>query len=104
MMADTNYISRNSVIQHRICAMATSAFRHALWQSVSRHLDIGESTESTASLLAEHAALGALLTQRLDTDHRRVRVVAAWPANANDKAASEIQLAESDWNRLERWM
>ncbi len=75
----------------------------ALWQSVSRHLDIAESTESTANLLAEHLPLESLSTRRLDFDHHRVRVVANWAANAADHATNESVLTETAWNRLERW-
>src|SRR5437870_3536256 len=82
---------------------ATTTFSVALWQSVSRHLDIAESTESTAKLVAEHVPLKSLTARRVEQEHRRVRVVANWPENPDDLASGEIQLPEAAWNRLERW-
>jgi transcriptional regulator with GAF, ATPase, and Fis domain len=81
-----------------------SAFQLAVWQSVSRHLDITESTESAASLLAQTVPLKSLATHRLEPDHRRVRLAASSPANSRDSATGEFQLPEAAWNRLERWM
>ncbi len=85
--------------------MATaSPFQLALWQRISRHLDITESTESTASLLADHVPLQAFTTRRLEPEHRRVRVVAHWPADSADQLPGEIQLPAAAWERLERWI
>src|SRR6476620_5473826 len=85
--------------------MATaSPFQLALWQSISRHLDIAESTESTAALLADHVPLTSLITRRLEPEHRRVRIAAHWPTDSMDQSAGEIQLPESAWGRLEHWM
>jgi transcriptional regulator with GAF, ATPase, and Fis domain len=81
-----------------------SPFQLALWQSISRHLDIAESTESTASLLAHHVPLQSLATRRLEPEHRRVRVVAHWAKDSEEQSAGEIQLPEAAWGRLERWM
>jgi transcriptional regulator with GAF, ATPase, and Fis domain len=81
-----------------------SPFQLALWQSISRHLDIAESTESTAALLADHVPLKSLITRRLDPEHRRVRIAAHWPTDSIDQSAGEIQLPEAAWGRLERWM
>jgi hydrogenase-4 transcriptional activator len=83
---------------------APSPFQFALWQSISRHLDIAESTESTAGLLADHVPLQSLTTWRLDQEHHRVRVVAHWPADSLEQSTAEIQLPEASWGRLERWM
>src|SRR4051794_13310469 len=81
-----------------------STFQLALWQSVSRHLDIAESTESTGGLLADHMPLQSLTVRRLEPEHRRVRLVAKWPADPADQSAGEIQLPDAAWGRLERWM
>src|SRR2546430_5226840 len=81
-----------------------SPFQLALWQSISRHLDIAESTESTASLLAQHVPLGSLTTWRFEPEHRRVSAVGHWPADSPEQSIGEIQLAEASWGRLERWM
>jgi hydrogenase-4 transcriptional activator len=82
----------------------TSPFQLALWQSISRHLDIAESTESTADLLADHVPLYSLTTRRLEPEHRRVRVAAHWPADSADQSTGEIQLPDAAWAKLERWM
>src|SRR6476661_10820407 len=81
-----------------------SPFQLALWQSISRHLDIAESTESTAALLAHLVPLQSLASRRLEPEHRRVRVAAHWPTDSEDQSAGEIQLPEAAWSRLERWM
>jgi len=87
--------------------MASSSTNHsltlALWQSVSRHLEINESTDSTAALLAEHVSLKSLVLRRFDPDHQRVSLVGGWPAATAESAESEIQLTEPDWRKLERW-
>ena len=79
-------------------------FRLALWQSVSRHLDISESTESTASLLAQYASLTSLTVRRIESDNRRMRIVAHWPEIKGDHTTGEIQLPNSSWGRLDRWL
>src|SRR5690349_20826770 len=81
-----------------------SPYQLALWQSVSRHLDIAESTESTAELLANHVPLQLLVTRRLEPEHRRVRIAARWPADSADQSASEVQLPDAAWGKLERWL
>jgi transcriptional regulator with GAF, ATPase, and Fis domain len=75
----------------------------ALWQSVSRHLDIGESAEAAASLLSKHLPIESLAVRRLDAEHHRVRIVAGWPSAAKHVGPSEFQLADADWRRLDRW-
>ncbi len=80
------------------------SFQLALWQSVSRHLDIGESTDSTTSLLAERIPLETLVIRRLDLEHHRLRVIARSPENAVGDVTDEIQLPDSNWRRLERWI
>jgi hypothetical protein len=82
----------------------TSQFELALWQSISRHLDIAESTESTAALLADHVPLKSLITRRLEPEHRRVRIAAHWPSDSMNRSVAEIQVPEAAWGRLERWM
>src|SRR6187397_651742 len=84
--------------------VTTSPFQLALWQSVSRHLDVAESTESTAELLAHHVPLHSLTTRRLEPEHRRIRVAAQWPADSADQSTGEIQLPAAAWTKLEKWM
>jgi hydrogenase-4 transcriptional activator len=81
-----------------------SSLELTLWQSISRHLDIAESTESTALLLAEHGKLRSLTTWRLEPEYRRVRIVAHWPADSTDPSTVERQLPEAAWQRLDRWV
>jgi transcriptional regulator with GAF, ATPase, and Fis domain len=81
-----------------------STLQLALWQSVSRHLDIGESTDSTAALLAERIPLQTLVIRRLDAEHHRLRVIARSPEDSATDVTDEIQLSDSNWRRLERWI
>jgi hydrogenase-4 transcriptional activator len=82
---------------------APSSLQLALWQSISRHLDISESTASTAELLAAHVPLKSLVMWRLEPDHHRVRVIAAWPSNASLLRENEVQLPTAESRRLDRW-
>jgi hydrogenase-4 transcriptional activator len=84
--------------------MVSNDFRLALWQSVSRHSEIAESTESTANLLAANMPLKLLATWRVDSEQRRVRVVANWPSDAHFQAPGELQIESGAWNRLQRWL
>jgi transcriptional regulator with GAF, ATPase, and Fis domain len=79
------------------------SYQLALWQSISRHLDIAESNEYTARLLAKHVPLQSLSTHRLESEHHRIRLVAHWPTDANLDSAGELQLSKASWERLERW-
>ena len=79
-------------------------FELNLWQSVSRHLEIGESIEAIAASLTRHVPLRSLSICRLDSDQRIVRGVAGWPAGSTDRVASELHVAEPDWRRLDRWV
>jgi hydrogenase-4 transcriptional activator len=84
--------------------MVTSTSLHlALWKCVSRHLDIAESTESAAALLARHVPLHSLTAWQMEPEHRRSRVVAHWPAHSA-ASANEIQFPASAWTRLGRWL
>jgi transcriptional regulator with GAF, ATPase, and Fis domain len=76
----------------------------AVWQDVSRHLEIGESTVTLAALLRKQMPLGSLSVCRLDADHRHVRAVASWPADARTLTASGGEFSRRDWRRLERWV
>ena len=75
-----------------------------VWQEVSRHLEIGELTESIASLLGEHVPLQTLVFRRLEAEHRRVRIVATSTADSSPAEAGDVHLAAADWKRLERWI
>jgi transcriptional regulator with GAF, ATPase, and Fis domain len=75
-----------------------------LWQTVSRHLDITESTDSTADLLAKHVPAGRVTMCRIDAEHHRTQVIATWPSGTAHRGFAEVQLSESDWRRLDRWV
>ncbi len=76
----------------------------AVWQSISRHLDVSESTNSTAALLSKHVPIGTLIIHRVDSEHRRVRVIASGPDSADGEAVNEVQLSETAWRKVDRWM
>jgi transcriptional regulator with GAF, ATPase, and Fis domain len=80
-----------------------SEFQLGIWQSISRHLDVAESTDSTAALLAQHVPIKSLTTLRAEAEHRRVRLAAGWPANSAE-GFGELRLTDAGWNRLDRWM
>src|SRR3954462_5680448 len=77
--------------------------RLALWQSVSRHLEMTESIDSSAELIAKYVPLESLTICRLDAEHRRVQVIANRPAGSVRKSFNDLQLSDSDWRRLDRW-
>jgi transcriptional regulator with GAF, ATPase, and Fis domain len=76
----------------------------AVWQSISRHLDVSESTNLTAALLAQHVPVSTLIIYRVDTEHRRVRVIANGPESPAAEPFNELEFQESAWRRLDRWM
>lgn len=84
--------------------MVMQALQLSLWQTISRHLEISESTETTAELLAEQVPLDAFVVGRVDAEHRRVLFVAQWPTQVLGNGSSEVQLSESDWRRFDRWL
>jgi transcriptional regulator with GAF, ATPase, and Fis domain len=83
---------------------ASNGILLSVWQEVSRHLEIGESTLATAPLLRKHLPLASLAVRRLDTEHRLIRTVAAWPAAKSETADGEGELSRADFRRLERWI
>src|SRR3954470_21954345 len=83
---------------------AVQNFQLAVWQSISRHLEVSESTSIAATLLARHVPLHAIVVHRVDAEHRRVRVIASGPESSDAETLNELQLSESTWRRLDRWM
>src|SRR5215211_6469373 len=83
---------------------ASFSLRLALWQTVSRHLDIAESLDSTAELLAKQIPIQSLSMCRLDAEHHRARTIASWPSGISRRSFNDVQLSESDWRRLDRWL
>lgn len=78
----------------------------AVWQDVSRHLEIGESTETLADLLRKQMPLRSLTVCRFDAEHHSIRTVASWPADPDSASASTpgTELSRTDWRRLEKWV
>ena len=76
----------------------------SVWQNVSRHLEIAESTTSLAELTREHLPLAALAVRRLDPDHRRAPIAAQWPAEPRSAQVGNSPFTEADWRRLQRWV
>jgi hydrogenase-4 transcriptional activator len=76
----------------------------SVWQNVSRHLEIAESTTSLAELTREHLPLAALAVRRLDPDHRRAPIAAQWPAEPRSAHVGNSPIAEAEWRRLQRWV
>jgi transcriptional regulator with GAF, ATPase, and Fis domain len=75
----------------------------AVWQDVSRHLEIGESTETLAGLLRKHMPLQTLVVCRLDGSHRTIRKVARWHDQKSETPAEDAELSRNEWRRLEHW-
>src|SRR5688572_9739499 len=99
-MIDTVDISRSALID----VMAQNdGLMLAVWQDVSRHLEISESTETLATLLGESLPLHSLIVCRLDAHHRTLHSAAYWPAEMPSAVATNGELPLSDWRRLERW-
>jgi transcriptional regulator with GAF, ATPase, and Fis domain len=76
----------------------------SVWQNVSRHLEIAESTASLAELTREHLPLAALAIRRLDADHQRAAIAAEWPGKLRGTEGANTQFTAADWRRLERWV
>src|SRR5687767_12787853 len=76
----------------------------AVWQDVSRHLEIKESAETLAALLQESLPLQHLVMCRCDGHHRTLHTAAYWPADSPPPIATNIGLTQTEWRRLERWL
>jgi hydrogenase-4 transcriptional activator len=82
--------------------VASDPLMLAVWQDVSRHLEIGESTATLAELLRKEVPLGRLSVCRVDAERRSVQTVANWPALTRNFSRSITELSQSDWRRLDR--
>lgn len=82
----------------------TDALMLAVWQDVSRHLEIGESTATLADLLLDHLPLHMLAVCRCDAQHLTVRAVAASGSTHSEMPQLEATLSRAEWRRLQRWM
>jgi transcriptional regulator with GAF, ATPase, and Fis domain len=76
----------------------------SVWQNVSRHLEIAESTASLAELLREHLPLAALAVRRLESDRQRAPIAAQWGSEPGSIDSASHQFTNADWRRLERWI
>src|SRR5262245_61350973 len=75
-----------------------------VWQEVCRHLELADLADSIADLLREHVPLTSLIFRRLETEHRRVRIIATSVADATPAEPGDVHLADAEWKRLERWV
>jgi hydrogenase-4 transcriptional activator len=75
----------------------------AVWQEVSRHLEINDSTVSVAELLSKQIPLEYLWIRRLEREHRRALIIAQWLGESDEEEGSS-PYSESEWRRLERWV
>jgi transcriptional regulator with GAF, ATPase, and Fis domain len=75
-----------------------------VWQDVSRHLEVGESAATVATLVEKHVPIGQLVVCRLEAEHCRVRTAAQWPEIVDAARPTEVILNQTDWRRLERWV
>jgi transcriptional regulator with GAF, ATPase, and Fis domain len=76
----------------------------AVWQDVSRHLEIKESAETLAALLQESLPLQHLVVCRCDAHHRTLHTAAYWPGDSPPPIATNVGLTQTEWRRLERWL
>jgi hydrogenase-4 transcriptional activator len=89
---------------HDTQLMPASSLHLELWQNVSRHLDILESTGSTAESLAQQVPLKSLLVGRLEPEQLRISIVANWPDSPRGVSGADIPLSNPDLKRFERWV
>jgi hydrogenase-4 transcriptional activator len=75
-----------------------------VWQEVCRHLEIAESGTAVAALLIDHLPLDRFTVHRFEPEHRRVRLVAAFPENDQALDPGDIHLSDDAAKNLERWI
>lgn len=74
------------------------------WQEVCRHLEIVESATAVATLLMDQLPLERLTIHRFESEHNRVRLVAAFPENDLGTETGDVQLSAEAANQLQRWI
>jgi len=81
----------------------TSEILLRVWQEVSRHFEIAESATAVAARLFEQVPLAELTVHRFEPEHRRVRLVAAFPENANQEPG-DVHLSDENGKHVDRWI
>jgi hydrogenase-4 transcriptional activator len=76
----------------------------AVWQNVSRHLEIAQSTAAAGALLSKQLPLEMLTVRRLDLSRRRATLVSRWPTESSHDNVTEDQFSDAEWRRLARWV
>jgi hydrogenase-4 transcriptional activator len=74
-----------------------------VWQEVCRHLEITESAEAVAGLLRSELPLARLLLHRIESEHRRARLVASSPVDY-PATPGEVILSNDDAVQFDRWL
>lgn len=75
-----------------------------VWREACRHIDIRESANTLAALLAEHVPLAGLLVRRFDMAHSLVVTVAVGqPAQAPFDGSNRTTVTPGRWNALVEW-
>lgn len=84
--------------------MTFDALILAVWQDVSRHLEIGDSATTLAGLLSKQMPVAGLVVFRLEDAQHAVRPVATWPEALAGALAADAELSRGEWRRLDQWM
>jgi hydrogenase-4 transcriptional activator len=75
-----------------------------VWQEICRHLEINESAEAVAGLLRGELPLDRLSVYRFESEHSRLRIVAAAPSSDSSTSPGDIHLSNDDAVQLDRWL
>src|SRR5207248_545930 len=72
-----------------------------VWREVCRHIEIGESVDRVAPIVAERLPLTSMIVRRLDLHHSALETVAMAPANVPGSPRSTF--SEEALERLLIW-
>ena len=76
-----------------------------VWREACRHIEIRESVDAIAAILAPHLPLGALIVRRIEATARSIETVAT--ADVAGSAAPGPAMRTIDaagWRRIEKWL
>jgi transcriptional regulator with GAF, ATPase, and Fis domain len=76
----------------------------SVWKEVGRHLEVRDSAAAVAALLADHLPLDRFVLVQFDAEHRRVRIVAAYPESAPAADTGDVHLEADAAKQLDRWI
>jgi hydrogenase-4 transcriptional activator len=77
----------------------------AVWQEVGRHLEIGLSAQTIASMLVDEAPLAQFLVRRIDPRRSCVETVAVgMPDGEHARLEAVTHYSPADFRRLARWV